>query len=237
MSEDAPITRKGKIASLPAAIRESLNHLLFNGARGPKIITWLHSQEEVLRVLDEGGEEPITPQNLSEWRKGGYADWLARRERVEEIKILSSYAAELAEAAGASVSDGAAAILGGKILAAAEKLAETPEGEKSLVGLALSIAKLRDSDSKLLRARVAERNADQKDQQLSLDQAKFERTTAQLFIKWAASSEAQAILGSGDTKTVQMDKLVQLFFGERPSDLQGPEVGDQKSEVSNQSPQ
>ena len=226
MSEDAPITRKGKIARLPAAIRESLNHLLFNGARGPKIITWLHSQEEVLRVLDEEGEEPITAQNLSEWRKGGYAEWLARRERVEEIKILSAYAAELAEAAGASVSDGAAAILGGKILAAAERLAETAEGEESLVGLSVGLSKLRDADSKLLRARVSERNAEQKDRQLDLDEAKFQRTTAQLFIKWAASPEAQAILGSGDTKTVQMDKLVQLFFGERPADIRGPEVGE-----------
>ena len=218
-----PITRKGKIAKLPASIRESLNQLLLNGASGPKVIAWLHTKEEVLRVLDEEGEEPITPQNLSEWRKGGYAEWLARRERVEEIKILSEYAAKLAKAAGASVSDGAAAILGGQILAAAEKLAETPEGEESLVGLSVGLSKLRDADSKLLRARVAERNADQKDQQLALDQAKFERTTAQLFIKWAASPEAQQILGSGDTKAVQMDKLVQLFFGDRPKDLQQTE--------------
>ena len=218
-----PVTRKGKIGKLPAAIRESLNQLLLNGASGPKVIAWLHTKADVLRVLDDEKEEPITPQNLSEWRKGGYAEWLARRERVEEIKILSEYAAKLAEAAGASVSDGAAAILGGKILAAAEKLAETPEGEESLVGLSVGLSKLRDADSKLLRARVAERNADQKDQQLALDQAKFERTTAQLFIKWAANPEAQQILGSNDTKAVQMDKLVQLFFGDRPADLQSAE--------------
>ena len=223
MSDDAPIARKGKIARLPVAIRESLNHLLLNGASGPKIIAWLHTKEEVLRVLDEEGEEPITPQNLSEWRKGGYAEWLARRERVEELKHLATHAAALAEAAGASVSDGAAAILGGKILAAAEKLAETPEGEESLVGLSVGLSKLRDADSKLLRARVAERNAEQKDRQLDLDEQKFQRTTAQLFIKWAASPEAQQILGSGDTKAVQMDKLVQLFFGDRPADLQSPQ--------------
>jgi hypothetical protein len=211
-------TRLGKIARLPASIREELNTRLLNGESGPKLIAWLHSLPEVLTVLDEHfAESPITPQNLSEWRQGGYQEWLLRRERVEETKILAKYALQLAQASGASVSDGAAAILGGKILEAAENLSESSEGTETLIGLSVGISKLRDSDSKLLRARVAERNAEQKDRQLDLDEKKFQRTTAELFIKWAAKPEAVAIIGSGDTKAVQMDKLVQLFFGTDPS--------------------
>jgi len=216
MSDPLP-TRKGKIARLPAAVRDELNRRLHDNEGGSKILTWLHSLPAVLSVLDELGEEPITAQNLSEWRKGGYQDWLRRHERVENTKVLSQYAFDLAKAAGASVSDGAAALLGGHILEAAERLAESDEGEEKLVGFSLALAKLRDSDSKMLRARVSERNAEQKDRQLDLDEQRFQRTTAALFIKWAKTPEAQSILGSRDSETVQMDQLVQLIFGERPA--------------------
>lgn len=87
------ITRKGKIARLPLAIREEVNHRLMNGEPASKILPWLNNQEAVLRVLDEHfGEEPVTPQNLSEWRQGGYADWCEKREKVSHLKELSSYA-------------------------------------------------------------------------------------------------------------------------------------------------
>lgn len=216
-------TRKGKIARLPASIREELNCRIHDGETAHRIIAWLHSLPEVLAVLDQEGEEPITNQNLSVWRSGGYADWLRRRDRVEQTKVLSQYAFELAKAAGASVSDGAAAILGGRILEAVESLSESEEGEQKLVGFAMAMSKLRDADSKMLRARVAQRSADQKDRQLDLDEQKFQRTTAKLFLKWAASEEARTILGSGETESVQMDKLVQLFFGTAP-DLQPPSI-------------
>jgi len=223
MSEESNPTRKGKIARLPASLREELNRRLHDGESAPRILAWLHSLPEVLSVLDQHGEEPITAQNLSVWRSGGYADWLRRRERIDQTKVLSEYAFEMAKAAGASVSDGAAAILGGRILEAVEKLAEDDVGEEKLVGFAVAMSKLRDADSKMLRARVAQRSADQKDRQLDLDEQKFQRTTAKLFLKWAASEEARTILGSGETEAVQMDKLVQLFFGSAP-DLQPPVI-------------
>ncbi len=226
-----PGARKGKVARLPVLIREGINLRFLNGEPGSKIIAWLHGLPEVLSVLDEIGEEPITPQNLTDWRQGGYRDWMLRRERLEETKLLSKYAFDLAKASGVSVSDGAAAILGGKILEAAEKLAESEEGAETLIGLSVGISKLRDADSKLLRARVAERNAEQKDRQLDLDEKKFQRTTAQLFVRWARSPEAQSILASGDSKVVQMDKLVELFFGAAPlsTSLTIPDGVDQDS--------
>lgn len=206
-------TRKGKIARLPASIRDEVCRRMHDGQTASQIIPWLHTLPEVLKVLDTHfGEEPISPQNLSEWRGGGYQDWIQKRERVENMKSLSSYAFEMAKAGG-SVSDGAAAVAGGKIL---EMLEDADE--KTIEGLALSIAKLRDADAKLVRAQVAVRNADQKNEQLQLDKLKFQRTTAEMFLKWAKSPEALAIIGGGETKTVQMEKLVQLMFGERPSE-------------------
>lgn len=210
-------TRTGKIASLPARIREEVCRRLHDGQLSPQIIAWLHTLPDVLRILDEQWrEEPISAMNISEWRRGGYQDWLARRERVQNIKVLSDYALDIARNAGTSISDAAAVIAGGQILEALEKIGDATDGEERLIGLSLAIAKLRDGDSKIVRARVSERNAEQKDRQLDLDEQKFQYRTAEALIKWARTKEAAAILNSDDAETIKMDRLVQLMFGPRP---------------------
>jgi hypothetical protein len=70
------MTRTGKIARLPAPIRELLNHRLFNGHSGRVLVKWLNSLPEVQDVLRQFFDgRPISPQNLSEWKNGGYRDW------------------------------------------------------------------------------------------------------------------------------------------------------------------
>jgi hypothetical protein len=74
-------SRTGKIARLPHEIRERLNQRLLDGEGGPEILDWLNSRAEVKKVLDERYEShPVTPGNLSEWRHGGYRDWLVIQE-------------------------------------------------------------------------------------------------------------------------------------------------------------
>jgi hypothetical protein len=71
-------TRTGKIARLPKTIRDELNHRLDNGADGPELLAWLNALPEVQRVLAEKfGGRPLTKHNLSDWRRGGYAEWSA----------------------------------------------------------------------------------------------------------------------------------------------------------------
>lgn len=208
-----PSTRRGKVASLPVAIREELCQRLHNGERGPTILPWLNGLPEVQRVLDEQwGEQPVTPQNLSEWRQGGFQEWLNRREKVDNLRILTDYARRSAEAAGASLSEGAAAIAGGRILELLEAASE-----EDLVGLAIALAKLRDSDAKLLNARVAKENLDRKDRSLALAEAKFQRETAKLFLKWYEAEAAKRIVESKGSREVKMEQLVMLMFGEKPN--------------------
>lgn len=205
-------TRKGKIARLPAAIREEVNLRLHDGQPASKILAWLNTQEVVLRVLDElFNEEPVSPQNLSEWKGGGYLDWLRRREKVENMRQLSQYAYSMAQAGG-SVSEGAAAIAGGKILEFLEDA-----DDETIEGLALALAKLRDSEARNLAAKTAHANLQRKDRQLDLDERKYQRSTAELFIKWAQNEEVRMILNGNESKAVKMDKLVQAIFGERPT--------------------
>ena len=79
----APIvwaTRNGKIARLPLAIREELNARLRNGDNGNKLIVWLNGLTEAQAVLaSEFDGKPLCKQNLSRWRKGGFADWLRQQ--------------------------------------------------------------------------------------------------------------------------------------------------------------
>ncbi|HEX4264631.1 MAG TPA: hypothetical protein VH597_09855 [Verrucomicrobiae bacterium] len=81
--------RVGKIARLPAAIRYELNRRLENGVLGKDIVPWLNALPEVQRVLTEMfGGQPISENNLSNWRRGGFQDWLRdqeRRARLEEL--------------------------------------------------------------------------------------------------------------------------------------------------------
>lgn len=211
MSERA---RQGKIARLPSQIREEVCRRLHDGQTGSQIIPWLHSLPEVLRVLDElFNEEPITPQNLSEWRQGGYQDWLRQRERVENLKTLSAYAADLAKAGG-SLTEGAAAIAGGKMLELFESL-----DEERLEKLVSALSSLRASEAAALNARTNQAKLAQKDRELALAEATFRRQTAELFIKWLDSDDARRIAEGTEPKRVRVDKLVQLMFGDKPEGL------------------
>lgn len=66
---DMPRFRRGKIARLPAKIRNEINMLLLDGKPGVEIVAWVNNS------LNLGGASAVTPQNLSEWRAGGFRDW------------------------------------------------------------------------------------------------------------------------------------------------------------------
>lgn len=89
-------SRTGKIARLPRAIRETLNHRLADGEEGKALVGWLNGLPEVLEVLarDFGGRL-ILEQNLSEWRAGGYRDWCSRQETIEMMRQMEEDADDL----------------------------------------------------------------------------------------------------------------------------------------------
>jgi hypothetical protein len=83
-------TRNGKIARLPRALREQLNRRLRNGEEGKKLVVWLNDVPEVKAILAaEFGGKAIREQNLSEWRKGGYREWLAHQEALEVAEKIA----------------------------------------------------------------------------------------------------------------------------------------------------
>jgi hypothetical protein len=83
-------TRVGKIAQLPKEIRDQLNQRLENGKQGPEILKWLNDLPETKKLLAEKFDhQPINKQNLSEWRRGGYEEWLRFQERQLRIQRIT----------------------------------------------------------------------------------------------------------------------------------------------------
>ena len=83
-------TRTGKIARLPEPIREQLNQLLLNGALARDTVPWLNQLPEVKQVLSEHfAGRPISEHNVSEWRHGGYQDWLRDMETRARVTQLT----------------------------------------------------------------------------------------------------------------------------------------------------
>src|SRR5882762_2000577 len=80
--DDQPSTgprraRNGKIARLPGEIRELVNQMIFDA----------DFYRDIIIRLNELGYPGIRLQNLSEWRKGGFQDWLRSRRDVEDLKL------------------------------------------------------------------------------------------------------------------------------------------------------
>jgi hypothetical protein len=81
----------GKIARLPGSICNELNRRLRNGALGKDFARWLNALPEVIHVLAERfPSRPITEDNPSEWRCGGFQDWLREKERRVRLPELTA---------------------------------------------------------------------------------------------------------------------------------------------------
>ena len=87
--------RTGKIARLPAPIRNELNRRLNNGALGRELVPWLNALPEVQSVLAHRfANRPITEDNISAWRHGGFKEWLLEEERHARLRELSDQCPE-----------------------------------------------------------------------------------------------------------------------------------------------
>lgn len=94
-------TRNGKIARLPKIIRDRLNQQLRDGVPGKDLVHWLNNMREVQDVLLQHFScRQITEQNLSEWKQGGYQDWLTQQERRAWVRQLCDEAEDMAEDSG-----------------------------------------------------------------------------------------------------------------------------------------
>lgn len=91
------MTRNGKIARLPRAIRDELNQRLENGEQGVQLVNWLNGLPDVREILRKDFEgRPINEVNLTDWKSGGFLDWQAQQEALALIQELKSNSEEFA---------------------------------------------------------------------------------------------------------------------------------------------
>lgn len=90
------MSRPGKIARLPHTVRDTLNLRLHDGEQGPELLAWLNAEPAVQAVLAAHfNGQPINAQNLSEWRRGGYAVWCEQEQVLALAERLHEHQAEL----------------------------------------------------------------------------------------------------------------------------------------------
>ena len=90
------MTRTGKIARLSADLLDELNVRLENGQEGAPLLKWLNGLEEVQEILaNRFHGSPITKQNLSEWRLGGFRQWQVHQELIGQARRLSDDASTM----------------------------------------------------------------------------------------------------------------------------------------------
>jgi hypothetical protein len=86
-----PHARTGKIARLPLAVREKINQQLKDGLPTRQIAQWLNQDNAVKAVLKlQFDGEPISDNNLSEWRRGGFQTW--QNEQAADATIKKTMA-------------------------------------------------------------------------------------------------------------------------------------------------
>jgi hypothetical protein len=214
MSEELTGRRRlGKIAQCPRVIRQGICERLDDGVQGRDILSWANAQGEVQRLIAEKWEgEPLNDNNLSQWFKGGFQDWRRDQVRIEETTAKAELSLRLAKAAGGSIAEGAVAVAAGKIMTELEGA----EGDE-LVKLAAGAATLRTAELNKDRITLGRARVDQRAEVIALARQRFERDTAEMFLKFYTDKKAIEIAESGERKEIKMDQLMALMFGQRPA--------------------
>ncbi len=148
--------RHGKIARLPVGIREALNRGLAQGAGGPRLLEWLNGLPGTQAVLKQHfNGQPVSQQNLSQWRQGGFRDWLLKLETRE---VFQEFASGQQELAGLELAEKLALWLGSRYVVLAGYL-EQQSPEESwpvLRQMCRDVAALRRGDHRVREIRFKE---------------------------------------------------------------------------------
>jgi len=165
------MSRNGKIARLPRSIREELNRRLQDGKAGPGLLGWLNEQPECQEMLDEEFDgKPITKQNLSEWRQGGYKDWVRKEEACQRVQVLMEKAGDLEqEAGGMAIADRLGTVLAAELAVATEQLESIQDPKERwarLKEITRELYRLRREDHHARKLRMAEEQYERQEKEL-----------------------------------------------------------------------
>jgi hypothetical protein len=154
------MTRRGKIARLPRNIRETLNSRLENGDPGDILVLWLNTLPEVRSILAAYFHgRPISEQNLSEWKLGGFIDWQRKQDTCARVRGLLDFTLDLDNAsAGQSLPDRLADLLAAELAANAQQILEqqpdSPQRQRQISDILAQLHKIRTGKHAAERLRI-----------------------------------------------------------------------------------
>ncbi len=208
------MTRNGKIARLPKHIRLDLNHRLDDGEQARQLVDWLNGLPDVHQVLkSQFGSRPISEQNLSEWRQGGYLDWLQHQESCDLVQRLTEQSEDLEPGAQERpLSDRFATLLAVELARASEALlkevSDPRERWQRLREFLQALSQLRQNDGHAARLQIEqerwEREKDRLDAQERDRETKEEkrRATAPIWAALEVQPLAQAFGGGEKAREI-----------------------------------
>ena len=146
---------------------------------------WLNSLPEVKAVVTaEFGSKPIREQSLSEWKQGGYRDWVVQQEALELAQRLGEDAAELKAEGRPPLTDTLALWLAARYAVATRQVAQTegPEGWRLLREVCADVVELRRGDHSAERLRIER-------ERLELEREQEREKTEEECWAWAMQQE------------------------------------------------
>jgi hypothetical protein len=121
--------RRGKVARLPHSVRQALNERLREGQAADEILSWLNSLPEVRALLRKRFDgSPISRENLSRWRCGGYAGWLEHEQTKEAISVMAAACRNIEQEERDALTSQIATVVTARMVVELRKFDEMPEG-------------------------------------------------------------------------------------------------------------
>ncbi len=224
--------RNGKIARLPREIRDELNRRLDNGGQGRPLLAWLNAQPDVQGVLarDFGGSV-ISKQNLGEWRAGGFAEWQARQQTLDQARELAADADEINTATDGRLTDHLATVLAVRYASALAGwnggiTDEFRRKLRALRGLCQDIVELRRGDHSGARLKMEQ-------ERLEREREKTEEEIIAHFERWLKNPEVRDKVCQNYVTPEERERRLREIFGRPPKAPEPPEPAAPGSEESN----
>ena len=209
-------TRTGKIARLPRHIRDQLNCRLHDGEQAKHLAAWLNTLPEVQAIMAAVfAGKPIRPQNLSEWKQGGYRDWLLQQEVPSLARQLTQDAAHLQS--HLSIADFLAHSIAVRYALATCTLPaqDGPEQWRRLREVCADVVQLRRGDQAAERLRLDR-------DRLARHHQPAEEEVAEGFHRWARNPKVRDWICCGSLTPEERERRLREIFGLSPDDTANP---------------
>jgi hypothetical protein len=227
------MTRTGKIARLPQKLRDQLNRRLQDGEKVGTLIEWLNALPEVQKVLQaDFGGRPLNHQNLTEWKQGGFREWVTHEESCALVRSLTRRSGDLHdETDEIEISDRLSNVLAAELARIAEVLLDQAKDPRErwdrLREVLQELVRLRKEDHKTTRLTMDRERwefesgrLEEEQFEREKDRTKTERT-ASIWAAFHLKSMAQAF-GGGEAGEKIAAYLLEVKHDLKPGTLSKP---------------